>query len=562
MSQDTAINNGGSTESARAANRPAVMGGWLPGIITWLLILVLGGAIIAVRYSAAESDQANVNVFTLILGFGMFVTFGVWFVFRSAYPMLVRLLAPVAIMLSIAVWFALYEIDHVDGNLIPHWKRRGAKAPDELLAMPEVAAPDQATETPAKVDLATTTAWDFPQFLGPNRDLQVTAVKLSQNWDSDPPQQLWRQPIGAGWSSFAAVNGFAVTLEQRGDEELVTCYEVKTGTLQWSHAIAGRHETKLGGIGPRSTPTIDGGQVYAMGPTGVLRCLQGTDGSLIWQQNLLDRLQLTPEDDGQAIAWGRSGSPLVVDDLVVVPYGGPTNGPWKSLAAFDKQSGEPRWEAGKYQASYASPQLATLAGRRQILLVSQDWAGGYDPENGSPIWSFEWPGSSSTNANTSQAMPVGDDEVLLSKGYGGGSSLLKLSPQGNSLTATEVWHESGNLKTKFTNAVVADGYAYGLSDGILECVDLATGDRQWKSSRGRYGHGQILWVSGLLLVQAESGEVALVEASPNEFKELGRLDALSGKTWNNLCLYGPYLLVRNAEEAACYELSVESGNGL
>ncbi|MCA9224284.1 MAG: PQQ-binding-like beta-propeller repeat protein, partial [Planctomycetales bacterium] len=299
-----------------------------------------------------------------------------------------------------------------------------------------------------------------------------------------------------------------------------------------------------------------------MGPTGVLRCLQGADGSLIWQQNLLDRLQLTPEDDGQAIAWGRSGSPLVVDDLVVVPYGGPNKGPWKSLAAFDKQSGEPRWEAGKYQASYASPQLATLAGRRQILLVSQDWAGGYDPENGSPIWSFEWPGSSSTNANTSQAMPVGDDEVLLSKGYGGGSSLLKLSPQGNSLTATEVWHESGNLKTKFTNAVVADGYAYGLSDGILECVDLATGDRQWKSSRGRYGHGQILWVSGLLLVQAESGEVALVEASPNEFKELGRLDALSGKTWNNLCLYGPYLLVRNAEEAACYELSVESGNGL
>jgi outer membrane protein assembly factor BamB len=117
----------------------------------------------------------------------------------------------------------------------------------------------------------------------------------------------------------------------------------------------------------------------------------------------------------------------------------------------------------------------------------------------------------------------------------------------------EIWRKPRHLRTKFTNVVVYQGFVYGLSDGILECVDLSNGERKWK--RGRYGHGQLLGVGDLLLVQAESGAVAMVQASPDRHTEIGRFVALDGMTWNNLCLFGRLLLVRNAEEAACYELT-------
>ena len=115
--------------------------------------------------------------------------------------------------------------------------------------------------------------------------------------------------------------------------------------------------------------------------------------------------------------------------------------------------------------------------------------------------------------------------------------------------------QPGVLKTKFTNVAIRDGFAYGLSDGILECIEVDTGKRRWKNRRGGdFGHGQILLVGDVILVQAESGDVVMVEANPVELVELGRFPALSDQTWNNLCLYGRYLLVRNSVEAACYEL--------
>jgi outer membrane protein assembly factor BamB len=120
---------------------------------------------------------------------------------------------------------------------------------------------------------------------------------------------------------------------------------------------------------------------------------------------------------------------------------------------------------------------------------------------------------------------------------------------------SEVWSNNRVLNTKFCNVVLYGEHVYALSDGILECAELARGRRVWKA--GRYGQGQVLGVEDLLLVQAESGEVALVEATPSGHRELGRFAALDGKTWNNPSLYGRYLLVRNAEQAACYELELE-----
>ena len=353
----------------------------------------------------------------------------------------------------------------------------------------------------------------------------------------------------------SAVNGFAVTMEQRGPQELVTCYEVATGRLRWQHAVDTRHATVLGFIGPRSTPTIYKGRVYVQGATGIVRCLEGSSGELVWQRDLLAEVGLDSETDKQGIAWGRAGSPLAVDDKLIVPLGGPSDGPWVSLIAMNLETGDTIWEGGDEQASYSSPTLATLLGRRQILIVNQDSVSAHDVDNGETIWLHDWPGKSNADANVSQPVPIGENRVLLSKGYGVGAELIQLESGPEMWDAESVWKESRVLKTKMTNVAIADGYAYALDEGILSCVEIETGDRKWKD--GRYGHGQTLLVGGEhILVTTEDGELALVDATPDEFHELSRITVLTDQTWNTACLTGEYLLIRNSEEVACVRLTL------
>jgi outer membrane protein assembly factor BamB len=409
----------------------------------------------------------------------------------------------------------------------------------------------------AGIDLSTTTPADFHEFLGPGRRAWIDDPGLAADWSAQPPKLLWKQPIGAGWCAFSAVNGYAVTMEQRGNEEWISCYEIATGKAVWGHSVVARHQNALGGIGPRATPTVAGGRVYAIGATGILRCLEGASGNVVWSHELLKIYGLSQAESEVEVMWGYAGSPLVVDGLVVVPAGGKTGaggrGP-KSLVAFRADDGTKAWEAGTDQISYASPIVATLAGRRQIVSVNEKTTTGHDIETGQQLWKESWPGDSSSNASSSQPVPLPGDRLLFSKGYGGGAKLLELvtAGSGSEPAIRTIWEDPRLLTTKFTNVTVVGGHAYGLSDGILECVDLETGKRQWK--KGRYGHGQVLGVGRRILIQAEDGRIALVEANPDNFVELTSFQAIEGKTWNNPCLYGKLLLVRNGEQAACYEL--------
>jgi outer membrane protein assembly factor BamB len=493
-------------------------------------------------------EQAYRNVAMFVSAVVAATAVVIWFLLGSVCSRRLWWSVAGALGLALLAVLACVRIEQVSGDLVPQFAFRWQRRADQRLARPVTAG--------QAVDLRTTTPEDFPQFLGPRRDARLTGLRLRRDWQTHPPRLVWRREIGAGWSTLVAVNGFVVTLEQRGEEELVTCYELATGRPRWFHAIAARHQTVLGGIGPRSTPTIDRGRVVALGATGVLRCLDGASGQPIWVEDLLARIGVSVEEDQRAIQWGRAHSPLIVDDLVVVPLGGPLSGPAISLAAFDRASGRLVWQGGDSQASYSSPVLATLAGRRQIVIVNEADVSGHAPATGRTLWKHPWPGSSQADASVSQAVPLPPDRVLLSKGYLGGAKLLQLSAAADgSCRVAEVWANRRVLRTKFSNVVVRDDYVYGLSDGILECVELASGQRVWKG--GRYGQGQILGVDDLLVVQAESGDVALVEAAPSGHRELGRLAALDGTTWNNPSLYGRYLLVRNAQQAACYELAVE-----
>jgi outer membrane protein assembly factor BamB len=406
-----------------------------------------------------------------------------------------------------------------------------------------------------KVDLVTTTPLDYPQMLGPERNGNVPNVAIDPDWTSRPPKQLWKQAIGAGWAGIAIVNGFAVTLEQRGPEEWVSCYEVKSGALHWASALKERHEHIPGGVGPRSTPTIHKGKVYALGATGKLRCLDGATGKILWQKDLLLDFGITPDEEREAVHWGRAASPLILGDKVIVPAGGKTQR--ASLVAYHVDTGDKIWEGGEHNVGYSSPTRAVIDGVEQVLIVCEDFAAGHDAATGQQLWQFDWPGKTSGDANVSDMIQVAPEQVFLSKGYGVGAALMKVARDQKGWNATPVWKSQRVLRTKFSNVVIKDGYVYGLSDGRLECAELATGKKQWKE--GNYGYGQNLRVGDYLVLLSEEGEVVLIELSPEQPNHvLGRFQAIEGTTWNNFAISGPYLVVRNAQEMACFELPLKA----
>ncbi|HSZ59156.1 MAG TPA: PQQ-binding-like beta-propeller repeat protein [Tepidisphaeraceae bacterium] len=389
------------------------------------------------------------------------------------------------------------------------------------------------------VDLANTAPMDFPEFLGPGRQNAITGVGLSRDW-STPPRKLWRQPIGLGWGSFAIVGPFAVTQEQRGSTEVIVCYETATGKVCWLHSNPNARFTEWqGGDGPRATPTITGGRVYATGATGILDCLDGATGRVIWSHDVLE------ETSSHNLTYGKTCSPLVTDELVIVTGG--EGGP--ALLALHKQDGASAWKAGGETPGYASPMLATLGGVQQVVTINSQSAAGYALADGQPLWRFAWSGGM---PKVPQTVPLDHDRVLISAGYGLGTLVLQVSSAPDGKQSVRTLWESRSLKPKMSNVVVHQNFVYGLDDGILTCLNLETGKRMWRGDS--YGFGQLLGVDDLLLIQAESGEVALVEANPTAYRELARFPAISGKTWNNPALSGHRLLVRNDHEAACYDL--------
>lgn len=385
-----------------------------------------------------------------------------------------------------------------------------------------------------------TDALDVPQFFGPKRDGHAPTIALDPDWQAHPPKELWRHPVGQGWSAFAVSGGRAFTMEQRGDQETTVCYDVATGVTVWTHANKTRFEQWQAGAGPHATPAVHDSRLYTYGGTGILNCLDTQTGNLLWSENLLTTHEIPN------LEWGISCSPLIVDDLVVVT-GGDKAGP--TLTAHDRLTGDLRWTAGKDKASYAAPLVATLAGKRTLLSNNRKTLTAHDPATGEVLLDYAWMPSQWPRA--SQPVVVGDDQIVISAGYGLGCSLLKITAQGEKLQAEEVWHNL-KLKTQFNSVALRDDHVYGLDDGKFACLRVSDGERLWKE--GRFGSGQSILSGDFALIQSERGDLVLARVTPGAYEELGRIPALSAKTWTHPVLAGPYLLLRNDQEAVCYRL--------
>jgi outer membrane protein assembly factor BamB len=383
---------------------------------------------------------------------------------------------------------------------------------------------------------------NWPGFRGPERDGIVRGVKIATDWSKSPPVQLWRRLVGPGWSSFAVRGDLLYTQEQRGEEEIVACYNVTTGQPIWRHADPARFWESNAGAGPRATPTLSGDRVYACGATGLVNALDAGDGAFVWSHN-------AAADTGAKLPmWGFAGSPLVVDNLVIVATAG-------RLVAYDLVTGKLRWLGPKGEGGgYSSPQLVTIGGIKQVLLLNSAGAVSADPKTGTLLWKYDW-----ESDGIVQPALTADGDLLLGSGSGmaGGVGLRRVAvahgPAG--WTTEERWTSQG-LKPYYNDFVVHAGHAYGFDNGFLASIDLADGKRTWKG--GRYGHGQLILLpeQQLLLVLSEQGGLALVSATPDEFKELAKVPAIEGKTWNHPVLAGDVLLARNGEEMVAFRLSL------
>ena len=398
-----------------------------------------------------------------------------------------------------------------------------------------VNAPEETA--PATAPVAVPIAW--PGFRGPERDSIVRGLTIDTNWSQQPPVALWRQPIGPGWSSFAVRGEMIYTQEQRGDDEIVSAYSIKTGEPVWRHRDSTRFWESNGGAGPRGTPTLSAdGVVYSFGGTGVVNALDASTGKVIWSRNAgTDAKKPVPE-------WGFSSSPVVIDDVVVVGVDG-------RLVAYERATGTSRWLGPVHGNSYSSPHLMTIDGVTQILYISNAGLTSV-VSDGTVLWEHEWPGGAIV-----QPARMGEREVLFSVlgGALGGAGTRRLSVDHSTgkWNVQERWTSNG-LKPFFNDYVVHKGHAYGFDGSILAAIDLNDGKRVWKG--GRYGDGQLVLLADqdLLLVTSEEGELALVRAAPEQFTEVARVKGIEGKTWNHPVVVGDVLLVRNGEEMAAFRL--------
>jgi outer membrane protein assembly factor BamB len=396
------------------------------------------------------------------------------------------------------------------------------------------------TEEPIESEQEFSTYWT--QFRGPNRDGRYEEMPILTDWSEDGPPMLWKQPCGGGYSSFSIANGIAYTIEQRRDQEVAVAYDLLTGREIWTHQWPAQFFESLGGEGPRSTPTWDEGRVYVLGATGELWCFDAETGDIIWNKNI--------QSDATNFYYGVSGSPLIVDDMLIVQ---PSGKNIASFQAYDKLTGDLIWSALEEQNEYVSPIIAAIAGQRQIVSYTDQRYVGLAIEDGSLLW--QHPLQNHKMLHIAQPLIIDENRIFHSAGYGTGCELFSVKHE-NGAYQVESIYSNNRMKNKFGSSILHEGFIYGLDESILACLNAETGERAWKG--GRYGYGQILFASEHIIVLTERGEIALVKATPEKHEEVALIPAIEGKTWNVPAMSDGYLLVRNAYEMACYDLRIDA----
>lgn len=436
-------------------------------------------------------------------------------------------------LIACATVFSAIQVNSVAGDLRPDLSWRWASG----LALSSVQSPGGVAELPIEIG-----ADDWPAFRGAKRDSHLLGVTFSSDWTT-PPKKLWRNRVGLGWSSFTIVGDYFFTQEQRGEYEAVVCYRAQTGEEIWINSIKAHYDNRIG-PGPRSTPTYQDGKLYVQGATGIVQCIEAQTGTTIWKRDL------TKDTKAKVPQWGFSGSPLIVGDAMIQNTGDKED---SSVIAYDKATGDVLWKNGKGKGGYSSPHFIQLADIPQVLVNNDFGIQSFTPDTGEVLWEHHWLVKS--NPRVVQPLFTEDGGVLIGTAAGMGTRRLNLSHENDTWKVTEVW-TTKRFRPYFNDYIIYEDYCYGFDGNRLMCIDVKTGEEQWKGDK-RPG-GQLLFVQDmeLLLILTEKGEVMLVEAIPEQYTVVSQFKAISGKTWNHPVIAYGKLYVRNSEEMACFELAL------
>ena len=387
---------------------------------------------------------------------------------------------------------------------------------------------------------------DWPQWRGDSRRDHSPDKGLLAQWPQEGPKQVWSfNNAGSGYAGFAIAKDSLFTMGLRDGMEFLIAVNASTGKELWSSS-AGQKYPNGWGDGPRMTPTVDGDRVFAIGGQGLLICVEAKNGKLIWSKNLVTDL------GGQLQDWGYTESPLVVGDIVICTPGGPQG----TLAGLDKSSGAVRWRTSGLtdKAQYSSPILIQHDGQPQVVQLVMNRFFGVSPKDGSVLWKKDFPGRVAVIPT-----PIYEDGIVyVTAGYGVGCEAVRLGTN-NSIAAL---YSNKVMKNHHGGVVCVDGYLYGHSDGAgWVCQELKTGKEIW-SHKG-FGKGSVTYADGkLFCLDERNGDVALVEASTQGWKELSRfkLAPLSSKRspqggiWPHPVVVNGRLYLRDQELLHCFNV--------
>lgn len=398
-------------------------------------------------------------------------------------------------------------------------------------------------------------AQSWPQYRGSNGN-GIAEESAAISWSGGQPKELWKTTTALGFSSFSVADGRAITLvaaEGDSGEVSQTCVALnaETGEQLWSYELnkhdygrggggAGARGNK-GGDGPRSTPTIAGELVYVYDAQLLLVCLKADSGELVWKVDVLN------DHQGGNIPWSNAISPVVDGDRVYIAGGGAG----QSMMALNKLTGEVIWKTGDEKMTHATPVVREIQGKQQVIFFMQSGLIALNPTDGTELWRtpFDYRTSSAASPVTAGNL------VYCSAGYGVGAGLFEI---GDSMSVKEVWRKPNRLMNHWSTPVVHDGHLYGLfsfkkyGKGPLQCVELATGEVKWE--KNGFGPGNCILVGQKLVVLSDSGELVLVKAAPDAYKELARAKVLKGKCWSTPAYSDGRVFVRSTLEGACFEV--------
>jgi outer membrane protein assembly factor BamB len=356
-------------------------------------------------------------------------------------------------------------------------------------------------------------AADWPQWRGPERDGTSREGGLLKQWPAGGPRLLWQlNDIGDGYSTPVVVGSRIYLMSNRGmDNEFVQALSTKDGKPVWT--------TRVGNVGnpdqnppyakARSTPTVDGDWLYALGSDGDLVCLEARTGKVRWQKNV------RKEFGGQPGEWAYAESPLVDGDLVVVTPGGAE----ATMAALNKKTGAVVWKSavpGGDRAGYASAVVVQGGGRRQYVQLLEKGLVGVDAKTGRFLWRYK----DAAKGPAQYFTPVGRGEYVYCGALGVGGALVRLKPDGGGVAAEQVYFTRG-LPNGIGGAVLVGNYLYGTEPmQKLLAVEFTTGKVMWKAED--FGWASVASADGLLYLHLVNGDFVLAEATPEGYRERGR----------------------------------------